>query len=91
MFSLAQLEHPVVQAPLGGGPSTPELAAAVTEAGGLGFLAAGYKTAEGVRADVERVRSLTARPFRSPGADGQTRFGMSCWTTAALVVPKAFG
>jgi len=63
VFSLAQLEHPVVQAPLGGGPSTPELAAAVTEAGGLGFLAAGYKTAEGVRADIERLRSLTARPF----------------------------
>ena len=34
--------EPVVLAPLAGGPSTPELAAAVSEAGGLGFLAAGY-------------------------------------------------
>ena len=32
-------------APLGGGPSTPALAAAVCEAGGLGFLAAGYRSA----------------------------------------------
>ena len=42
-FSLSQLDHPVVQAPLGGGPSTTALAAAVSEAGGLGFLAAGYR------------------------------------------------
>jgi nitronate monooxygenase len=57
------LEHPIVQAPMGGGPSTPALAAAVAEAGGLGFLAAGYKTVEAVRADVEELRTLTSRPF----------------------------
>ena len=34
-FSLSMLEHPIVQAPMGGGPSTPALAAAVCEAGGL--------------------------------------------------------
>jgi nitronate monooxygenase len=62
-FSLAGLEHPIVQAPMGGGPSTPALAAAVAEAGGLGFLAAGYKTADAVRADVEALRELTPRPF----------------------------
>ena len=48
-FSLSQLEHPIVLAPLGGGPSTAALAAAVSEAGGLGFLAAGYRRAEAVR------------------------------------------
>jgi nitronate monooxygenase len=42
---LDQLEVPIVQAPLAGGPSTPELAAAVSDAGGLGFLAAGYEAA----------------------------------------------
>ena len=36
------MEIPVVGAPLAGGPSTPELAAAVSEAGGLGFIAAVY-------------------------------------------------
>jgi nitronate monooxygenase len=54
---------PIVQAPLAGGPSTPALAAAVSEAGGLGFLAAGYKSAETVRGDLEALRELTARPF----------------------------
>jgi nitronate monooxygenase len=57
------LEHPIVQAPMGGGPSTPALAAAVAEAGGLGFLAAGYKPVHAVRADIEALRALTGRPF----------------------------
>jgi nitronate monooxygenase len=61
--SLDGLEHPIVQAPLGGGPSTPALAAAVCEAGGLGSLAAGYKAPEAVRSDVAALRALTARPF----------------------------
>jgi nitronate monooxygenase len=63
VFSLDELEHPIVLAPLAGGPSTPALAAAVCEAGGLGFLAAGYKTAESVSADIEELRRRTGRPF----------------------------
>lgn len=62
-FSPSQLEHPIVQAPMGGGPSTPALAAAVCEAGGLGFLAAGYRSAEAVRAEIAELRQLTQRPF----------------------------
>jgi nitronate monooxygenase len=62
-FSLADLELPIVQAPLAGGPSTPALAAAVANAGGLGFLAAGYKTAGVVRDDIAAFRSLSDRPF----------------------------
>jgi nitronate monooxygenase len=62
-FSLAGLEHPIVQAPMGGGVSTPALAAAVCAAGGLGFLAAGYKDPGAVRADVAAVRAATRRPF----------------------------
>lgn len=58
-----RLAHPIVQAPLSGGPSTPELAAAVSRAGGLGFLAAGYKTAEALRVEIARVRDLTDAPF----------------------------
>ncbi|WP_141579985.1 nitronate monooxygenase [Actinomadura sp. WMMA1423] len=56
-------ELPIVQAPMAGGPSTPELAAAVSEAGGLGFLAAGYRTPEAMRADIAATRKLTSRPF----------------------------
>src|SRR5687767_12570559 len=62
-FALDQLEHPIVQAPMGGGPSTPALAAAVSEAGGLGFLAAGYRTPDAVRDEIAELRLLTERPF----------------------------
>jgi nitronate monooxygenase len=62
-FSLSQLEHPIVQAPMAGGPSTPALAVAVSEAGGLGFLAAGYRSADAVREEIEELRRLTGRPF----------------------------
>jgi nitronate monooxygenase len=60
---LSGLEHPIVQAPLAGGPSTPELAAAVSEAGGLGFVAAGYRSADEMVADVAAVRERTRAPF----------------------------
>ncbi|GAA4090899.1 nitronate monooxygenase [Nonomuraea soli] len=54
---------PIVQAPMAGGASTPELAAAVCEAGALGFLAAGYKSTAQMRQEIERTRALTSRPF----------------------------
>src|SRR5215212_7896834 len=63
MFALDQIDEPIVQAPMGGGPSTPELAAAVSEAGGLGFLAAGYKQPGAVRDDIAALRALSGRPF----------------------------
>ena len=48
---------------MGGGPSTPALTAAVSAAGGLGFLAGGYRTPEAVRDDIREVRGQTERPF----------------------------
>jgi nitronate monooxygenase len=60
---LDRLQHPIVLAPLGGGPSTPALAAAVSDAGGLGFLAAGYRTGAATRAAIRELRALTAAPF----------------------------
>ena len=48
---------------MAGGPSTPALAIAVCEAGGLGFLAAGYKQAPAVRDDIRAVRAGTSAPF----------------------------
>ena len=48
---------------MGGGPSRPELAAAVSNAGGLGFLAGGYQTADAMRAEIEATRRLTDEPF----------------------------
>src|SRR3954453_10899952 len=58
-----RLKHPVVQAPMAGGPSTVELARAVGDAGGLGFLAAGYQTAGAVRDQIRELRDATDAPF----------------------------
>jgi nitronate monooxygenase len=60
---LDSCDIPVVLAPLAGGPSTPELAAAVSNAGGLGFLAAGYLSAADVAGRRRRLTELTSRPF----------------------------
>lgn len=59
---LDSLAVPVVLAPMAGGPSTPQLAAAVGDAGGLGFLATGYLTAEELARRIETTRGLTAAP-----------------------------
>src|SRR4051812_38388471 len=56
MGVLAELEHPIVQAPMAGGPSTVELAAAVCDAGGLGFVAAGYRDPEELRYEIQAMR-----------------------------------
>jgi nitronate monooxygenase len=60
---LERLAGPIVQAPMAGGPSTPELAAAVSNAGGLGFVAAGYRTPDALGADLDATRALTRAPL----------------------------
>ena len=63
MADLPGLDRPFVGAPMAGGPSTPELAAAVCEAGGLGQLAGAYLGVADLRARIGRTRELTSRPF----------------------------
>jgi nitronate monooxygenase len=93
--SLSQLEHPIVQAPMGGGPSTPALAAAVCEAGGLGFLAAGYRTPAAVRQEIAELRSLTSRPFGVnlfvPGAPSRDRGGLRRYAEALEAEASRYG
>ncbi len=48
---------------MGGGPSTPELVAAVSNAGGLGSLGAAYLTPDQITDTIRRIRTLTSRPF----------------------------
>ncbi len=57
------IEHPVILAPMAGGASTPELVAAVSNAGGLGSFGAAYLPADQVSAAIRRIRTLTSRPF----------------------------
>jgi nitronate monooxygenase len=61
-FDLRDLTVPIIVAPMAGGPSTPELAAAGSEAGGLGFVPAGYLTAEVFAERITKARRLTAGP-----------------------------
>lgn len=63
MFNFTDLEIPLVGAPMAGGPSTPQLAAAVSNAGGLGMLAAGYLNADQLAEQVRQTRELTNQPF----------------------------
>jgi len=57
------VEHPIILAPMGGGPGTPDLVAAVANAGGLGSIAAAYLSAAELSETVARTRALTDRPL----------------------------
>lgn len=61
-FALADLAVPLVGAPMAGGPGTPELAAAVSNAGGLGFVAAGYLSAQRLADDLRAARAAGTGP-----------------------------
>jgi nitronate monooxygenase len=61
-FDIRELAVPVIVAPMAGGPSTPELAAAGTNAGGLGFVPGGYLSAEAFAERLTAARRLTAGP-----------------------------
>ncbi len=54
---------PIVQAPMAGEPDRPELAAAVSNAGGLGMAGLAYLQPEAIRQRIRAVRALTDRPF----------------------------
>jgi nitronate monooxygenase len=59
---LLHIDHPIVQAPIGSA-STPELAAAVSNAGGLGMLSLTWRSLDEARDLIRRTRTLTDRPF----------------------------
>lgn len=64
MPTLAELFiHPIIQGPMAGGASTPELAAAVSNAGALGSLAVSLLAPQLIVDQAARIRSLTTQPF----------------------------
>uniref|UniRef100_UPI002147CC39 NAD(P)H-dependent flavin oxidoreductase n=1 Tax=Tahibacter caeni TaxID=1453545 RepID=UPI002147CC39 len=56
------IRHPLIQAPMVG-VSTPELAAAVSEAGALGSLGTAAAAVDEIAAQIRRTRELTSQPF----------------------------
>ena len=57
------IDNPIILAPMAGGPSTPELVAAVSNAGGLGSLGCAYLSPDQITEEIRRTRALTTRPF----------------------------
>lgn len=63
MFELKDLKLPLIGAPMAGGPTTPELVAVVSNAGGLGMLVAGYFDEKQLADAVAQTRALTDAAF----------------------------
>lgn len=57
------IQYPVIQGPMAGGTSTPELVAAVSNAGGLGSLGAAYMKPGEITEAIRRIKFLTNKPF----------------------------
>ena len=63
MFTFSSLDLPIVVTPMAGGPSTPELVAALADIGGTGFVPTGYLDAAAMADQIRATRELTDRPF----------------------------
>jgi nitronate monooxygenase len=57
MLTQFGMSIPLIAAPMSGGPTTPAMVSAATQVGGLGLLAAGYKTVDAIEAEIKSVRS----------------------------------
>lgn len=57
------LKHPLIVAPLAGGPTTPDLVAASCNAGALGSLGGAYSSPEAILKDALAVRSMCKGKF----------------------------
>lgn len=56
-------KFPIIQGPMAGGSCTPELIAAVSNAGGLGSFAGSLLSPAQIREQVAQIRALTDQPF----------------------------
>lgn len=63
LLKALKISKPIVQGPFGGGASSVTLAAAVSNAGGLGSFGAHYMTSAEIKKLVEDLRSRTSKPF----------------------------
>jgi len=59
---LLGIEVPIILAPMGSCTSA-ELAAAASNAGGLGSIGSLFRTTSAIKRDIDEIRSLTRRPF----------------------------
>ncbi len=83
---LLGVRHPVILAPANY-VGTPEMVAAVSNAGGFGILASGRLAPDDLRRDIETVRALTARPFGANLIFGSPGFEEQAEILIGLKVP----
>ena len=99
LLDLFDIEYPILSAPMAG-PSTPELAAAVSNAGGLGAMAFAMSSLDQIKADFGRFRTLTNKsvnvnffchkpPAPNPDADARWRKRLSGYYTEFGLDPDA--
>lgn len=65
MFNFAQLALPLIQAPMAGGITTPQLVATVANHGGVGSFGFAYSAPEKIHADLLMAQSLTSGPINA--------------------------
>lgn len=63
LCKLLSIKYPIIQAGMAGGATTPELVAAVSNAGGLGTLGAAYMKPKDIKDAISSIRQLTSQPF----------------------------
>ncbi len=63
LMEVFNLKHPMIVAPMAGGPTTPELVAESGRAGALGSFGAAYSNPSAIEAFSEKTRSLYDRSF----------------------------
>jgi hypothetical protein len=86
LIDLLKIEHPIVQAPMGG-HVTPDMTVAVSGAGGLGSFPCTARTPAQVREEVTKMRTRIGRPINLNffchasccGMKRMRRFGESAW------------
>lgn len=85
LLELFGIEHPIVQAPMAG-TSSPAMAVAVSEAGGLGSIAAAMLTPDTLRGELQIVKQGTGKPFNvnffchAPRASALLRLWWLSWS-----------
>lgn len=63
LLNTLNLTYPIIQAPMAGGATTPELIASVSNFGGLGSLGAGMTAPDVLDSQIDTIKTLTDRPF----------------------------
>ncbi|MDE0490268.1 nitronate monooxygenase [Psychrobacter sp. A3] len=63
LLDTLNLTYPIIQAPMAGGATTPDLIASVSNFGGLGSLGAGMTAPDVLNSQIDTIKTLTDRPF----------------------------